>query len=220
MKKCIFVMLFFVFIFSFVFPNKINLYAENEKVVQIINDCLLYSNPTIDEENLGVLYFGDILTVNGEIVDGVNCDFRFYNVSTQDEKTGYVIVNFVMNIEDKALLKNLDPNAKTLNETNVFTTSSGEDKVILSGTEIKLEKYQEIKIIDGYDKSKQFHEVMFEINGSIYTGYVKTSDLLVEGFNATLIAVIFIFIIVGAIVLSIYITTKKKRRKQARLLKS
>ncbi len=221
MKKCVLVLLFFTFIFGFVFTNNINVYAQDEKAVQVINECLLYSDPTINEEdNLGVLHFGEVLTVNGDIVDGVNSSFKFYNVSTQDDKTGYVIVNFVMSIEDKALSKTLDPNAKTLNEANIFVTNSDENKMILDGTEVKLEKYEEIKIIDGYDKSKQFHEVMFEIDGTIYTGYIKTSDLLVEGFNATLIAVIFIFIIVGAIVLSIYLTTKKKRRKQAKLLKN
>ncbi|MDD4110394.1 MAG: hypothetical protein PHS54_02445, partial [Clostridia bacterium] len=79
--------------------------------------------------------------------------------------------------------------------------------------EVNLERFEEIKIIDGYDRAKTFHEIMFEKEGIIYTGYIKTSDLLVEGYNPMFILAMFIFIIVFSIAISILFTTRKKRKK-------
>lgn len=212
-----------ILILGGIFSCQGNIYADTQRQVKVINNCILYTNPKInyaeDETKIVLnLSFGEILTINGE--EEGESGFAFYHVSITKndiEYSGYVISNFVTNIENSALKKTLDPNAKTLNQAQIYFSKDENNKLILNGREVVLERYEEIKIIDGYDKSKAFHKIMFEKNGEIYTGYIKTTDLLVEGFNATLISVIFIFVLVGATALSIYAATIKKRKKLARI---
>lgn len=205
--------------------NQTQIYADTLNQVQVISDCNIYLSNKLDyAEEEGIileLSFGEILEITGSAVVGEDCDFTFYPVEiTKDGNLyeGYVITNFVMSIENVALERTLDPNAKTINEAQIYFAENENSKLVINGEETILSQYEEVKIVDGYDKTKEFHKIMFEEDGVIYTGYIKTSDLLVEGFNATVISVVFIFVLVGSIVLSIYLTTRKKRKKQAKKL--
>lgn len=208
------------------FAQPTTAYAVNEKVQVITETCKLYKSPKLDysaedPEADGVLLtlsFGDILSKNGsdEIAAEDLSGFYFYSVSIDKDGTnyeGYIIINFVMNASDLPLERKLDPNARTLRRANVYSNKSEENKLVLSGEEVVLEQYQDVKILDGYSAAKDFHEIMFELDGTIYRGYIKTSDLVVEGFDGTIILVVFILILVLSIAFSIYMTTRKKRKK-------
>lgn len=206
-------------IFSILNVGKVS--ADNSQV-KVIMSCNLYSNPKLiyeegEEGILATLSFGEVLNVVGE-AGGEDTDFDFYYVSYQSDtlKYGYVIKNFVMNAKINSLERMLDPNAKTLNKANIFISKDGINKFLIGGEEVTLNQYEPIKIIEVFDSSKVFHKIMFEIEGVIYTGFIKTSDLLVEGYSATTIFIIFILILVLSIIWSIYWTTRKKRKKQAR----
>lgn len=218
MKKTLLIVLIMLFAL-FPFYNFNGVFAEEGKKVKVITECNLYKETKLNyAEDNGVLLkleFGDILEITGESIKGEDNDFYFYPVliiKSDVEQEGYVIVNFVT--DETSLEKKLDPNAKTLNLSQIYSTPKEEDKFRLEGKDVVLEKYVEIKIVDGYDKSKKFHQIMFEIDGTIYVGYIKTSDLLIEGFNATIILVVFIFVLVALIAFSIWKTTRKKRKRQ------
>lgn len=222
MKKTFLIIV--ILIFSF-FPlyNLSGISADEERNVKVVTECNLYEEAKLNySDDNGILLkleFGETLKVRGEIIEGEDNDFYFYPVEiTKNEQTyeGYVISNFVADETNIALERTLDPNAKTLNQAQIYSAPSENNKFVLAGKEVVLEKYEGIKILDGYDKSKEFHQIMFEIDGTVYTGYIKTSDLLIEGFNATIILVVFIFVLVALIAFSIWKTTQKKRRKTSK----
>lgn len=195
-------------------------FGESEKQAKVTTECNLYKeaklNYTEEEGIVLKLSFGEILSIVGEPIKDENSSFYFYFASitkNESEYQGYVITNFITSTTNSGLGKRLDPNAKTLNQSNIYNSKDENNKLILNGKEVVLEQYQGIKILDGYDKSKNYHQIMFEIEGNIYTGYIKTSDLLMEGYNATIILVIFIFVLVTGIAISVFFTTRKKRKK-------
>lgn len=226
MKK--FFAVLFLLILAIVPGLKIsNVSAEttDEKKVKVVSDfCYLYyelSNlNSCDEKNPRVEYGTELTLIKNEtlgkeagekIIEG---DKVFYFVKYGNQERYVLVENVVKADSNNSLTKKLDPNAKILNsKTKVYKSNSTKDILKIGGENVELSQYQEIKIVDGYDKNKTFHKIMFEQNGEILTGYVKTSDILVEGFNGTIILIVFIFVLVGSIVLSIVLATRKKRKK-------
>lgn len=204
----------------FIFPIfQIKSVKAEDNTFKVITECSLYESPKLNyDEGTGIittLNFGEILQVNGQ-EEGEDCDFLFYSVSLEkngENLNGYVISYFVVESNITSLARILDPNAKILKTTNVFNSPDVANKMILGENEVVLQQLQDIKIIDGYDKSKVFHKIMFEQDGAIYTGYIKTSDLFVEGVNPSFILAIFIFLIAVSIAFSILYSTIKKRKK-------
>lgn len=184
--------------------------------VKIIFETKLYEKAEISEVVFDGIELGEELTVTGEEELDASSGFNFYPVSYNKDGnnyTGYIIKNFVIKIENLPLKKSLDPNAKTIKEAQVYNDKSEENKLQIEGENIILKQYQEIKIIDYTDSD--YKKIMFEIDGEIYTGFVKSTDVIVEGFNATIILIVFIFALAGSIALSIFLTTRKKRKKKA-----
>lgn len=219
MKKLLIIVLFVLFSL-FPLSGIEVVFGESEKQAKVTTECNLYKeaklNYTEEEGIVLKLSFGEILNIVGEPIKDENSSFYFYFASitkNESEYVGYVITNFITNTTNSGLEKRLDPNAKTLNQSNIYNSKDENNKLVLDGKEVVLEQYQGIKILDGYDKSKNYHQIMFEIEGNIYTGYIKTSDLLVEGYNATIILVVFIFVLVTGIAISVFFTTRKKRKK-------
>ena len=82
-------------------------------------------------------------------------------------------------------------------------------KIILEA----LEYYKDAPLVEHKITEDEKRKAIFEYENQILTGYVKTSDLVVEGFNGTIILIVFIFILVISIIVSIIVATKKKRKK-------
>ncbi len=220
MKKIFIVFLIIIIsmISNFQFTNVIA--EEINKVKVITKSCYIYSQPDYNSEKIEQLIYGDILVLKSkEIIKQGN--FDYFNVVTDEGTEGYVLQNCVIKANIESLEKKLDPNAKILNN-NVYVYNTEEikedNRLKINGEVVKLKQYEEIKIVTVYDKLKETHEIMFERNGVIYTGYVKTSDLLVEGFNPIVILIIFIFILIASIIISIVTTTLKKRKKKNKKL--
>lgn len=219
MKKLFTILILLIFIFPLFNVGKV--YAVEVNNFKVITECYLYEGSKLNYEEgetgiVATLSFGEIIRVYGEKIQGDDCSFQFYDAILERNGefiSGFVISDFVIDESITSLIKMLDPNAKTLNIASIFNSLDEEDKMLIGGDEIILERFEEIKIIDGYDRAKTFHEIMFEQEGIIYTGYIKTSDLLVKGYNPTFILAMFIFIIVFSIAISILFTTRKKRKK-------
>lgn len=189
-------------------------YAQSQTICVCANECSIFAEAASDSEVLFKATFGTEFELNSQefFISG---ELSFYQIKLKEGGVGYVLSNAASRAAS-SLKHGLDPNAKILNEnTPVYSVAVEAEENLLSinGEKIKLNQYQEVKIVDGYDKNKEFNQIMFEINGTIYTGFVKSSDLIVEGFNGTIILIIFIFILVASIILSIILTTRKKRKK-------
>lgn len=228
MKK-IFAVLFLLIVAIFPFNKITNLSAEttSSNVVKVVSDfCYLYLTTTnlssSGSDNIRVEYGTELELIDdegtgkkaGEVIS--TGDYKFYYVQYKSYKRYVLISNVVSEETNTSLKKTLDSNAKILNDkTKVYKTAlaTEENRIQIGENNVELQQFQEIKIIDGYDKNKEFHKIMFEENGEILTGYVKTSDILVEGFNGTIILIVFIFVLIGSIVLSIVLSTRKKRKK-------
>ena len=188
-------------------------------VVVCVNECSIFSQASTDADVLETFSFGQELNLNSQ-EKFISGDLTFYQVKIESG-VGYVLANAVL-FKSHALKKELDPNAKILNEkTPVYTSQQNKEEniLIINGENVLLKQYQEVKIIDGYNENKAFSEIMFEIDGTIYSGFVETKNLVVEGFNPTIILVIFIFLLVASIILSIVLSTRKKRKKSKAKIK-
>lgn len=186
--------------------------------VKIITECKLYKSPNINlEDNLLLdesLLFGEELIVVGEEILGEDSIFVFYPIiylKEDIEYQGYVIKNFVIKETNVYLNRKLDSNARIIKKTLVFVNKNEEEKLLIKGTEVFLQKDQEIRVIDNSDKI--YKKVMFSLDGNIYTGFIKGEDVVIEGFNSTIIIIIFVFFLAISIAVSIFFTTRKKRKK-------
>ncbi|MDD4110640.1 MAG: hypothetical protein PHS54_03705, partial [Clostridia bacterium] len=181
MKKFFIILILFVFILPLFNLEKV--YAVEINNFKVITECYLYEDSKLNYEEgetgiVTTLSFGEILRVYGEKIQGDDCSFQFFDAVLERDGeviSGFVISDFIIDASITSLIKMLDPNAKTLNVASVFNSLDEEDKMLIGGDEVNLERFEEIKIIDGYDRAKTFHEIMFEKEGIIYTGYIKTS---------------------------------------------
>lgn len=213
MKK-IFTILFCFFALLIFIPTISSVDAETSKVKVSVSSCAVLDLPNETANVLLTATFGDEFEVVGTATTG---ELMLFQVKIPNSETnGWILKNAVSDANSSSLEKTLDPNAKTLNENvKVFSTKQLENgsEIIISGQPVLLKQFQEVKIVGEYNKNNDSTKIMFEFENQILTGYVKTSDLVVEGFNGTIILVVFIFILVISIVVSIITTTRKKRKK-------
>ncbi len=213
MKK-IFTILFCFFALLIFIPTISSVDAETSKVKVSVSSCAVLDSPNETANVLLTATFGDEFEVVGTATTG---ELMFFQVKIPNSETnGWILKNAVSDANSSSLEKTLDPNAKTLNENvKVFSTKQLENgsEIIISGQPVLLKQFQEVKIVEEYNKNNDSTKIMFEFENQILTGYIKTSDLVVEGFNGTIILVVFIFILVISIVVSIITTTRKKRKK-------
>lgn len=188
--------------------------AETSQVKVSVSSCAILDSPNETANVILTATFGDEFEVVGTAVTG---ELMFFQVKIPNSETnGWILKNAVSDANSSSLEKTLDPNAKILNENvKVFSTEKLENgsEIIISGQPILLKQFQEVKVVGEYNKNNDSTKIMFEFDNQILTGYVKTSDLVVEGFNGTIILIVFIFILVASIVISIITTTRKKRKK-------
>jgi len=212
-KKILAVLFSLLAVLVFV-PTIQNVSAETLKVKVSVSSCAILDAPLNEANTIYTASFGDELEVLGTAQTG---ELSFYQVKIPgSEQNGWVLKNAVSASNSKALEKSLDPNAKTLNkDVKVYSTQKLEkgSEIIIAGKPVLLSQFQEVKIVGGYNKNSDSTKIMFEYENQILTGYVKTSDLVVEGFNGTIILIVFIFILVVSIIVSIIVATKKKRKK-------
>lgn len=190
--------------------------------VKVVTDCLLYKDVEIKAESPlvfeKILSFGEVLTVTGKEVAGEDSEFVFYPVlyiDNEQEFNGFVIKNFVMR-EDASFLRNrLDPNAEVKKTAQIYFDKNDEAILQIKNENVVLEKSQKVKVIDNSDR--HYKKIMFELDSEIYVGYIKSENVIIEGFNSAIVSAVFIFILAGSIALSIFLTTRKKRKNQTKI---
>ncbi len=162
------------------------------------------------------------LSVNTVLI--VNTTFEdstFYSVCLEnvvEGKTsgdyGFVLIAHVIDADKKSPEKKLDSNAKIKNDNTIAYLKNGTTDEY-SETGITLNKGTKVRILDGYDKKKEFTYISFYDNdNNIVSYYVKTKDLDVKGVNYSLIVGISsLTACVSVILILLGINGKKKKNK-------
>ena len=214
-KYTLFIVFALVFCALFPLSKNTNIYAEEPTTVRVVaNQTDIYSAPNITSEILvSGIKQGIVLTVVSDAV----VDYKlFYKVSLDGYETsqteGYVLKSHTLDTSITSPEKSLDDNAKIKNDNTIVYDLVGEEYV---ATDIILSKNEKIRILDGYDTSKEFTYISFIKDENIVSYYVKTENIEVVGINYTIIVAV-MTLITCASVLSIVlgIKAKKKRKKK------
>lgn len=178
------------------------------------------NSPMLNQQNNMVkLSVGTKLDVDTTFVD---VNGLFYKVSifeiitgATDGDFGYVLIAHTIDSATKSPQKKLDANAKIKNDNSKIYTKDPTTS-IFNETEITLNKNTEVRILDGYNKNKEYTYISFlNSDKEIVSYYIKTIDLLVVGVNYSLIVGISILIACITIVLTV-LGIKSKNKKKAK----
>ena len=84
-----------------------------------------------------------------------------------------------------------------------------------NGNNIILQKDAGIKLLNGYDKKLEYTQIAFEYENEILTGYVKTENIKINGFNYFLLIAIFLIVIIFSTIIPIVVKNWKRKKKLA-----
>ena len=154
------------------------------------------------------------------IIDTTFFDSMFYKFCLEnivDGKTsddyGFVLIAHTVDYDKQSPQKKLDSNASVKNNNSeIFTKDTTENDKYIK-TDITLKKGTKVKILDGYNKDKQYTYISFyDENNNIVSYYIQTKDLAVSGVNYSLIVGIMSLITCVSIILILFGIKGKKKK--------
>lgn len=201
-------------------PNKINValmtYVYSEVYVDGELQKPTLTNPIIQVDGKDFkLKVGTKLNVDTNFSDDM-----FYRVCLLNiipEKTlndyGFVLISQTMKADASSPKKKLDFNAKIKNDNSIIYTKNNLGEFVETGK--TLNKDTKVRILDGYNKKKEFTYISFyDSNDDIVSYYIKTSDLSVNGVNYSLIIGIISLISCISVILIVFGIKGKKKKKR------
>ena len=222
------IFIIFVLIFCIIFPigNNGFIFATSdipEKIV-VSQTTYIYSQADLKSEiikdsngNYIMLKQGTMLTIDTTFFDSNSMFYKFCLKDIIDGKTsediGYVLIAHTVDYSKQSLHKRLDSNATIKNDNSqIFEKDTTEDGKY-NKVDIILNKGTKVKILDGYDKNKQYTYISFyDNNNNIVSYYIQTKDLSVSGVNYSLIIGIMSLVTCVSIIL-ILLGVKGKKKK-------
>ncbi len=217
MKKFILFLCFILSVFAiFEFNNSSYFAFANKEPLQIktIIETNLYNEPNIKSTILKKLDIGIVLTVDTEFLDDMFYKISLYKIMEDASKTDYAYVLKAHTLDNKinSPEKNLDYNALVKNDNSIlYTFDTNTDSY--NQTNIILKKDTKVRILDGYDKNKEYTYISYQDeNGEILSYYIKTINLKVNGINYSVIVAIST-LITCAIIISIVFGIKGRKKK-------
>lgn len=218
MKKIIIVMLI-IFVSLGLNINKAYAQVSEPGFKVIYTTAYIYADINIsadfngDNENLDILYelqYGDIVTLKNKNIILGDDGFNYYNIIFNNIE-GFVLCSQILSQNYSSPKKELDYNA-TLKEDSVIYDLKDEEYIL---TEKNLNEGQKIKILDGYDKSKEYTRIQYQDeNGQIITCYVKTIDIKTSLISRSFIGATIIIVTTISLVLVVFgIKGKRKKHK-------
>lgn len=223
MKKILF-NICFILLFGALFTPFLaqSVYAsERPNQVKVVLQTYVYTDASITSPIFQVS--GKDYKLDTNTVLNVDISFNddtFYKVNLFDiipEKTaddyGYVLIAHTMDANDMSPTKKLDTNAKIKNDNAIVYKKDTEGNYV--PTEIRLQKDTAVRILDGYDKKREYTYISFYDNdNNIISYYIKTADLSVSGVNYSLIIGIISLISCISVILIVFgIKGRKKKNK-------
>ena len=204
---------------SFVFPICFNsiVYAEIPATVRIVySNANVYkvANSSIEDNKIATYSYNTILNTIGDSVVVGEDAFNYYKVEITNISNytyGFVLVSQVLDATIQSPQKRLDANATLSSDAFVYNFVENRYEI----SEVKLIKGTDVKILSGYDKSKEYTQIQYQQqDGEIITAFIKTSTLKTSGISRTLIGAIIIIITVISLTLIIFgVGNKHKKRK-------
>ena len=216
--SAVFILIAVSFVFSNLFTVQ-NCFAESESYRVCTDSCSIFKEPnsSLGSENiLGTKSYGDIININPtEIADfNSNSNLKYFEVLDGENIAGYVLCSTVVKSSSSELKVNFQSNAKLNSNSQVYELF-GESYNLMSYKQntILLEKGAEIKILNAFDKNSKYTQIAFEYDNQILTGYVKTENVKISGFNYYLLIAIFLLLIIFTTVIPIVVKNWKKKKK-------
>jgi hypothetical protein len=154
------------------------------------------------------------------IIDITFFDSMFYKFCLEniiDGKTsddyGFVLIAHTVDYDKQSPQKKLDSNASVKNDNSEIFTKDTTENDKYTKTDIVLKKGTKVKILDGYNKDKQYTYISFyDENNNIVSYYIQTKDLAVSGVNYSLIVGIMSLITCVSIILILFGIKGKKKK--------
>lgn len=221
MKKIFLVYLILCNLIGFLFSTTTQqsiFFAINEpEYVRVILETSIYSEANIKSNILkSNLEVNTILKVDTDFSDTMFYKISLYEIidSATQSDFGYILKTHTLDSSIESPNKKLDYNAEVKNDGSMLYEYD-----YISNTYVETQNYlnkgTKIKILDGYDKNKEYTYISYENNGDIISLYIKTSNLSVKGINYSVIVAIstlFTCVIILFIVFGIKGKTKKKQK--------
>lgn len=148
----------------------------NSASVYSTKDIFSLSQTELESVTLKTFSLHDVVEINGE-------ENEFYTMDIEGQ-VGYILKTLVINNNEKSPVKVLETNAEIAIDCDLYKTTDDLTPIR------RLEKGVKVRILDGFDNKKEFTQISFQENGTIYTFYVKTSVLKVKGVNYTAIVAV------------------------------
>lgn len=212
MKKIIYILLI---ICLCTFSNKI-VFAEGQDYVKVLySTVVVFSEPNIAtaSEVTEVIYGTKFLLKDKNQIDGDD-GLKYYLVelsNVENYTEGYILCSQVISIEYASPKRELSTNATLVNDANVYTHVNSQYK----DTGVVLNAGEKIKLLDGYIKELEYTRIQYkDLDGDIFTAYVKTENIKVSGISRTTIGAI--IIIVSTISLTLVLFGIKGKRKKVK----
>lgn len=212
MKKIIYILLI---ICLCTFSNKI-VFAEGQDYVKVLySTVVVFSEPNIAtaSEVAEVIYGTKFLLKDKNQIDGDD-GLKYYLVelsNVENYTEGYILCSQVISIEYASPKRELSTNATLVNDANVYTHVNSQYK----DTGVVLNAGEKIKLLDGHIKELEYTRIQYkDLDGDIFTAYVKTENIKVSGISRTTIGAI--IIIVSTISLTLVLFGIKGKRKKVK----
>lgn len=181
-----------------------NVFATNPVIQIIMNSTNLYESPDLNSEIITIIPHKTKL----EVLDTItNNSYTFYKVEFNYNQ-GYIFANHATTNESPKRYLDYNGYVKS-NEAELFALVENSYNTIKT----KLKKDHQIRILDGYDSKKEFTLISYEIDDTIYTHYIKTADIHANGVNKSIIISISLIISCVSIILVLFGSNLKKKRK-------
>lgn len=218
--SAIFILVAVSFLFNSLFSS-LNCLADGESYRVCVDSCSIFIEPnsSLGNENISqIKVYGEIININTtEIPDkSLASALKYFEVVENGNVVGYVLSTVVVKNTSEELKVNFQSNA-TLNSPSQVYELIGESYNLMKYKEnaILLEKGTNIKILNGYKKDLEYTQISFEYDNQILTGYVRTENVKISGFNYYLLIAIFLLLIIFSTVIPIIVKNWKKKRKLA-----
>ena len=193
--------------------------AEGESYRVCTDVCSIFIEPnsSLDETNiLETKVYGDIIDIDPtEILDlTAGSNLKYYAVLEGTNIVGYVLSTTVVKAGNSELKVNFQSNARLNSISDVYELFGNSYNLMeYKNSTLKLEKNTEIKILNGYDKHTEYTQISFEYDNQILTGYVRTENIKISGFNYYFLIAIFLLVIIFSTVIPIVVKNWKKKKK-------
>ena len=187
-------------------PNEVRVIFNQARVYSTTNFDEIETQEDVEGITIFIVSLHDVFVVIDE-------EENFYEIELENEQTGFIQKNAVIDNSLSSPEIFLQTNAYALTNSSVYEKINNTFVMLNS---IQIEKNQRVRILEGYDMANQFTFVSFENEGHVYSYYVKTNQIKPDGIDRSIllaITLITIAISAGGILMKIFKPKPKNLEK-------